>query len=271
MGPSPVLADKNDTKQQPNSQVIPLNTDDLFLLSFSSEQLRNKIQQLLVPEGHPVGPVIWEDGESDVIVHVDKLRLAIKPSLALFEVHLEADNVGLVTLVIPFKIGKSADTASLIISTEHLPRGNPLMAHRWGEIVQEHLWFALLEAGEQFKASQFPDTSIQICGLYTDGKQISYLYSEPVSATEIQEYAKAIEAGEIPPKEESTAPSPINLDPPSPETPDCDPPHDCQPAQEQLSVLLQLWREWLALIRQTLRFSKKLAWVVVQISKKLKK
>lgn len=271
MEPSPVLTDKNTAKQQHHSQVIPLNTDDLFLLSFPSDQLRNKIQQLLVPEGHEIGPVIWEDGESDVIVHIDKLRLAIKPSLILFEVHLEADNIGLVPLVIPFKIGNSADTASLIISTEHLPRGNQLMAHRWGEIVQEHLWFALLEAGEQFKTSRFPDTAIKISGLYTDGKQVSYLYSEPVSVTEIEAYAKAIEAGEIPPKEESTPPSPINLDPPSPETPDCDPPHDCQPPQEQLSVLLQLWREWLALIRQTLRFSKKLAWVVIQISKKFKK
>lgn len=254
-----------------SSVQIPANTDDIFLLSFSPSDLQKTIQTLLVPTGYEIGPVIWEDAESDVVVHLDKLRFALKPGLILFELTLEADGTGLVPMVIPFKIGNDANTASLIISTEHLPRGEQLMAHRWGEIVQEHLWFALLEAGEQLKAAKFTDAAIKISGIYTDGESVFYLYSEPVTADDIDAYAKAIKAGDIPPRDESLPPTPVNLEPPTTGPPDDAPPYNCDHPNEPLPVLGQLWREWIALLRQTLCFAKKLAWVVVQLSKKFKK
>ena len=117
MRSSSISSDEKSTEQ--------LHTDDIFLLSFSPSDLQNKIQQLLVPTGYEIGPVIWEDAEPDVVVHIDKLRFAVKPGLILFELTLEADGTGLVPMVIPFKIGSDANTASLIISTEHLPRGEP--------------------------------------------------------------------------------------------------------------------------------------------------
>ena len=263
MRSSSVSSDQKSTVQP--------HTDDIFLLGFSPSDLQSKIQALLTPSGYDIGPVIWEDAESDVVVHLDKLRFAVKPGLVLFELTLEADGTGLVPMVIPFKIGRDANSASLIISTEHLPRGEQLMAHRWGEIVQDHLWFALLEAGEQLKAAKFEDAIIKISGIYTDGKSVFYLYSEPVTVDEIDAYAKAVEAGDIPPRDESTPPTPINLEPSTTEPPDGEPPHDCDLAKEPLPALEQLWHEWLALLRQTLCFAKKLAWAVVQLSKKFKK
>lgn len=270
----PISSDEKNTEQLQQSSLsvqIPANTDDIFLLSFSPSNLQNTIQQLLIPADYDIGPVIWEDSESDVVVHIDKLRLAAKPGLILFEITLEADGTGLVPMVIPFKIGSDVNTASLIISTEHLPRGERLMAHRWGEIVQEHLWFALLEAGEQLKSTKFVDTAIQISGIYTDGKKIFYLYSEPVTVDEINEYAKAVKAGDVPPRDKSNPLAPVNLDPTNTEPSDTPPLHDCGPPKTQHPILVQLWREWIALLRQTLRFAKKLAWVVVQLSKKIKK
>ena len=263
---------------------VSSSTDDVFQLDFSPSKLQQRIQQLLVPANHSIGPVIWEDSESEVIVHVDTLRFAIKPGLALFEIHLEADGTGLVPMIVPFTTGRDVASASLIISTEHLPRGEQLMTHRWGEIVQEHLWFALLEAGEQLKNEQLKNiqdknqaaqvSAIQISGIYSNGKSISYLYSEPVSVEEINVYAKAINDGLVPPKSDSETLSPIHLDcsseqPPSNDEEPCETEHPTQPVP--LPILIQLWREWLALIRQTLRFTKKLAWVVVQLSKKIKK
>ena len=169
----------------PSHSTVPVSnsTDDVFQLDFSPRKLQQRIQQLLVPANHSIGPVIWEDSESDVIVHVDTLRFAIKPGLALFEIHLEADGIGLVPMIVPFTIGRNVTSASLIISTEHLPRGEQLMTHRWGEIVQEHLWYALLEAGEQSKDDHLKNTQdkkqdskirgIQISRMYSKGKSIS--------------------------------------------------------------------------------------------------
>ncbi len=260
---------------------IPNSTDDVFQLDFSPSKLQQRIQQLLVPANHNIGPVIWEDSESDVIVHIDTLRFAIKPGLALFEIHLEADDIGLVPMIVPFTIGRNVTSASLTVSTEHLPRGEQLMTHRWGEIVQEHLWYALLEAGEQLKNDQLKNirdknqaaqiSGIQISGIYSNGKSISYLYSEPVSVEEIKVYAKAIDDGLIPPKDDNEILSPVHLDCSSDQGPPDDETCESEPPAPQLPILIQLWREWLALIRQTLRFAKKLAWVAVQISKKLKK
>jgi len=270
----------------PSHSTVPVSnsTDDVFQLDFSPSKLQQRIQQLLVPANHNIGPVIWEDSESDVIVHVDTLRFAIKPGLALFEIHLEADGIGLVPMIVPFTIGRNVTSASLVISTEHLPRGEQIMTHRWGEIVQEHLWYALLEAGEQLKNDQLKNIqdknqaaqtqAIQISGIYSDGKSISYLYSEPVSVEEIKVYAKAINDGLIPPRNDNVSLSPVHLDCSS-EPPASNDEDTCktQPPtpQDPLPVLIQLWREWLALIRQTLRFTKKLAWVVVQLSKNIKK
>lgn len=270
----------------PSHSTVPVSnsTDDVFQLDYSPLKLQQRIQQLLVPANHDIGPVVWEDSESEVIVHVDTLRFAIKSGLALFEIHLEADGIGLVPMIVPFTIGRDATSASLIISTEHLPRGEQLMTHRWGEIVQEHLWYALLEAGEQLKNDQLKNIedkiqaaqthAIKISGIYSNGKTISYLYSEPVSVEEINVYAKAINNGLIPPKNDNDLLSPIHLDcsseqPPSNDEGSCDtyPPTHPDP----LPVLIQLWREWIALIRQTLRFTKKLAWAVVQLSKNIKK
>lgn len=274
MRSSSISSDEKNTEQLQQTSLpvqIPANTDDIYLLGFSPSDLQNTIQQLLVPEGYEIGPVIWEDAESDVVVHLDKLRFAIKPGLILFELTLEADGTGLLPMVISFKIGNDANTASLTISTEHLPRGEQLMAHRWGEIVQEHLWFALLEAGKQLKANKFAGTAIQISGIYTDGKKIFYLYSEPVTVDDIETYANAVEAGDVPARDDSSPLVPVNLETPATEVPDDDPIHNDPPTSIPLPTLVQLWSEWLALLRQTLRFTKKLAWVVVKLSKKIKK
>jgi hypothetical protein len=249
MNSSPTLADQEQTKQphhRPSVQ-IPANSDDLFKLAISAGVLQKKIQQLLAPQTDKAGPVIWQDGESEVIVHLDKLRFAIKPGLVLFEIQLEADNLGVVPMVVPFRIGNDIKSASLILTTEHLPRGDSLMTHRWGEIVQEHLWFALLEAGEQIKQEQFAESTIQISGLYSDGKQISYIYSEPVTTDEIKHYVAAIEQGDIPPLADAPPPTPIDLNPPPK-------PPEKEPAP---SFLMALWLKFLAFICWLFSFLKK--------------
>lgn len=279
MRSTPFSSDEQNTEplQQPLqakktlSDQIPSNSDDIFLLSFSLNNLQQTIQRLLIPEGYDIGPVIWEDAESEVVAHLDKLRFAIKPGLILFEITLEADGTGLVPMIVPFKIGHDVNSASLIISTERLPRGEPLMTHRWGEIVQEHLWFALLEAGERLKSAKFANTAIQISGIYTDGKKISYLYSEPVTVNEIESYAKDIKAGKIPPKDEAPPLKPVELERPSTDPDDGSPFDDGDPSNDLPPNFSQLWREWGALFKQTTRFAKKLAWAAADLSKKLKK
>ena len=243
-----------------------LNENDLSLLNFSSDDITSAIKKSLMPDefnpipaaaGHTtIGPVVWEDGESEIVMHLDKIRTALKPGFIIFETTLETDQSGSVNLVIPFRVGKSIKEASLIITTENLPRGSRQIAARWGTIVQDNIWFALLEAGEDLKNKKYSMIPIELSGICTDGKQITFIYSRPVSAKEIVEYVKKVKENGLDPGEEIYNPQPVDLE---------------KMQEKPGSIFLQFWLELIALLRQFIRFGDKLVRLIIYLAKKLKK
>ena len=238
-----------------------LNENDLFLLNFFCGDITAAVKKSLMPDGFNPGsaiacPVVWEDGESEIIMHLDKIRTALKPGFIIFEITLEADQSGIVNLVIPFRVGKSIKEASLIITTENLPRGNSHVAARWGTIVQDNIWFALLEAGEGLKNKKYSMLPMELSGICTDGEQITFIYSRPVSAKEIVEYVKKVKEDGLDPGEEIYNPQPVDLE---------------KIQEEPINIFLQFWLEFIALLRQFIRFGDKLVRLLIYCAKKLKK
>ena len=96
--------------------------------------------------GQPPPPrVVWTDGDSEVLVHLDKTEVVTFPGLVLIALTLETDETGRGQLVVPFAVGSPDSPAGLVAVTEARPRGPSPLADRWGEAVTAAAWLALLD------------------------------------------------------------------------------------------------------------------------------
>lgn len=113
--------------------VQPLGLDDLMKAALGSSERHR---------------VVWRDGDSEVLVHLDKTRTKTLDGLILVGITLECDETGEQEVTVPFAIGSQTMTAGVLGVTETEPRGHPLLVRRWGEAVVATAWKALLEVGE---------------------------------------------------------------------------------------------------------------------------
>jgi hypothetical protein len=88
-------------------------------------------------------PVIWVDKGDEVLVHLDSISTRIAGQRLLVSVDLETDQTGRTPLVVAFALGPG-DGAGLLAATDELPRGNGMLAARWGPTVQAAAWASLL-------------------------------------------------------------------------------------------------------------------------------
>lgn len=143
------------------------------------------VRRLSHPE-HPKAPVAWRTLGSEALLYPDKLRLALAPGLLLVEISLATDQTGEVALVLPFAVGRSRDQASLQAVTESVPRGDSRLAARWGETAQELVWDAILVTGREAVAKATPDSSLDLGGLFTDGKSLLLIPAKPIPLSELR-------------------------------------------------------------------------------------
>ncbi len=101
--------------------------------------------------------VVWRDGDSEVLVHLDETRTKTLDGLVLVGVTLESDETGVQEITVPFGVGSASVTAGLLGVTETEPRGHPLLVERWGEAVIATAWKALLDVGQAVAAGAGTD------------------------------------------------------------------------------------------------------------------
>jgi hypothetical protein len=87
--------------------------------------------------------VVWVDRGDEVLVHLDGTATQVVGNCVLVSIDLETDQTGRTPLVVAFALG-SSDAAGLVVATDEFPRGNPVLAARWGQAVQAAAWSALL-------------------------------------------------------------------------------------------------------------------------------
>jgi len=105
----------------------------------------------------PPDRVVWVEGGDEVLVHLDRTQVQAMDGMLLVSVELETDQTGRQALIVPLALGAADDPAGLVATTDELPRGEGLLAARWGKAVQAAVWEALLRlasdhAGERGKA-----------------------------------------------------------------------------------------------------------------------
>jgi hypothetical protein len=111
------------------------------------------------PGQPPPAQVIWQDGDSEVLVHLDKTETVMFPGLVLVALTLETDETGPGQLVVPFAIGSPDSPAGLFAVTEARPRGPEQLADRWGEAATAAAWLALLDVAHGMALQSGTDTA----------------------------------------------------------------------------------------------------------------
>jgi hypothetical protein len=89
------------------------------------------------------GQVIWVDAGSEVMVYLSSIKISIGDGLLLVSTDFECDQTGRTPLIAAFSMNKGVDSAGLFATTDEFPRGNGLLAARWGTIYQNAVWAAL--------------------------------------------------------------------------------------------------------------------------------
>jgi hypothetical protein len=88
--------------------------------------------------------VIWVDAGDELLVHLDSIRVRLLDRIIAVSIDLECDQTGRTPLICVFATGAADDPAGLFCATDELPRGNVLLAARWGDVVQSAVWASLL-------------------------------------------------------------------------------------------------------------------------------
>ncbi len=89
------------------------------------------------------GQVIWVDAGSEVMIHLDSIQTNIVNGMLVVSTDFECDQTGRTPLIAALAMNQGKDAAGLFATTDELPRGNGLLAARWGAIYQNALWAAL--------------------------------------------------------------------------------------------------------------------------------
>lgn len=90
-------------------------------------------------------PVIWVDKGDEVLVHLESVHVRMLNGMLLVSVDLETDQTGRSPLVVVLAMGATNDPAGLVSVTDELPQGNGQLAARWGRVLQEAVWAAMLQ------------------------------------------------------------------------------------------------------------------------------
>lgn len=87
--------------------------------------------------------VIWVDAGDELLVHLNSIATQIVDTNVLVSIDCETDQTGRTPLVVVFALGANA-SGGLVAATDEFPRGNGMLAARWGIPVQQAAWNAML-------------------------------------------------------------------------------------------------------------------------------
>jgi len=126
--------------------------------------------------GPPPATVVWVDRGDEVVVHLDGVRTEIAGDCVLVSIDLETDQTGRTPMVVAFALG-SSEAAGLVVATDELPRGNAILAARWGPSVQAAAWSALLSVA----ADHATERGLAPQGLSVAGGRLKLLAAAPLT------------------------------------------------------------------------------------------
>jgi hypothetical protein len=113
-----------------------------------------------VPPAAPAGAaVVWADGEHELLVYPDRVRVLFRDGFVLAGVTVYTEQTGTVEISVPFAVGSESAPAGLMIATEPVPRGPAIVVERWGDQLIAAAWAALVRLAGGIAAAAGADHS----------------------------------------------------------------------------------------------------------------
>jgi hypothetical protein len=131
-------------KSEPQAAVVVSGTTTRLDETALAAEISKRLGGLRTTSTEPSGGIVWTDRGDEVLLHLNSLRTTLTDRMVYVSLDLETDQTGRTPLVCAFALGNADDPAGLIAVTDELPRGNGLLASRWGESLQIAIWSALL-------------------------------------------------------------------------------------------------------------------------------
>lgn len=104
-----------------------------------------------------VPPILWDDGTSRLLVHLDKATVVTGDGTIDVTVEVECDQAGRVAVVCTFVTSGRARPAGFSWATETRPRGPAVVVENWGDALVALCWRALIEIARGGAAAQGTD------------------------------------------------------------------------------------------------------------------
>jgi hypothetical protein len=155
---------------------IPDHLDGPAIAGYLSARMAGTPADGSAPSPAVPAQVVWVDGGDEVLVHLASTTTQIVGQTVLVSIDLECDQTGRTPLIVAFALPAS-EQAGLVVATDEYPRGNGLLAARWGSAVQGAAWSALLGlAGDHAS-----ERSLAPLGLAVAAGQLHLIAGQPLT------------------------------------------------------------------------------------------
>ncbi len=173
--------------QSNTSKLIKLARAQLFVLDLRPEQAPAAIAAQLGGSDDRT-PTIWRDADSALLVFPAETRVRLAKGFVFVELTVATDQTGRDKLLFPFRVGSSPNEAVVSAVSEPVPRGNPIIASRWAGVATPIVWNAVLRTGNALLARRRFSQPLSVSGIYTLGRVLSYLITQPVTPDGLRDY-----------------------------------------------------------------------------------
>jgi hypothetical protein len=129
-----------------------------------------------VTEGRATA-VVWVEAGSEVLVYLDSVKVRIAGNVLAVSIDLDSDQTGRTPLIVTLALGGTADPVGMLAVTDDLPRGNGLLAARWGGSVTSAVWGALLALLRDFAAER----RLSPVGICISGAALQLVAGDPIA------------------------------------------------------------------------------------------
>lgn len=129
-----------------NLKTGQLSPNELRLPTKDAQRILNKVVRLVLDLPRKSTPtVVWTRGDSELLVHSNRTRIAFTSGVVTVTVSVECDQHELVRIPVPLGVAEPNSPAGLMMSSFSDLEGPPEIVETWFEPIVAFAWELLLE------------------------------------------------------------------------------------------------------------------------------